>query len=1299
MIPTVRACLRRLRFAVLALAATGVIGLGVLAGITQLAMPWLAQHPQHVEHFLSSRLQRAVTIGHVDGRWVGGGPRLALDDVRIAGATPAQASIAIPHAELAFDLLALARRNQAFSEFRIDGAELRLAREGGRWALRGFEFGDDGAGGEPVSMGALGALELTHLKLVIDDADHDRHWRLSAPMLRVLNRGATMRVLARVREDGSDSPPVDLVAELDPATRSGELYAGGRDIDLARVLQGYAPGGVQPLAGRGALQVWARIHDARVDDVRVRVDQHDLVLAARVPVAVSERTQVEPRSAFERLAFVARWLRHPGGWSLDIAGLDGGEVGALRASIDRSGGDAAPRWRAQANGVPIDVLGALAMQPGDVPAGLRRWLYLAHPRGTLDDVGVDWMSPQDYAIEAKLHGGEAASVDVVPGVDHLDADLVGDAGALLAHLPGQSLRIDYPRVFRKAFAFAPLGGDIVARPTDEGWRIETERVVFEGEGYGGELRGSVDLAAGRRPTLDLAAVATHGEVVAAKLFWPTITMPPQAVRWLDRGLVDGRILGGRVAIRGDLADWPFHNRAGRFIAQGEIADAKLAYHEEWPPAERIRAIATFINDGMHVEATHAATMGIEVDEASATIEDFGSAVLDLAARGKGTGPNLLAFLRATPIGRRWQEQIRDVAVGGRGEVALKLRLPFDDNRALALDGTVALSGAKIDHGAYGLHFGESSGTLRFDQQGFVADALDTTFRERKARLSVAVGGGVAEPRHVFEASVSGTYPVATVFADVPALLPLLADVQGESEWTARVAIDASEQPDAGSRLTLDSPLVGTAIGLPAPLAKPVEREQPFHLELGLPPIGQPFTARLGNVAAVAGSVPGPGQAFAARVQFGADAGAPPASGIVVAGRVAQLDAGAWLDQIESGGGDGASRVPSVDLEVDDFVFGGRHFADTALTIASTPAATTVAVDGAALAGRVEIPHVDLASRGISAHFARAHWPDPPADAPEGTALTDVAPGSLPPLHILVDDFRLGSASFGTAKFESHPIPGGMQVDTMQSHSPNVTMEASGDWTGGMIENRSRMSIRLGAQSLGRMMDALGFPGLIDGGATKATIDASWLGPPSAFALAKLDGTLGVDVGAGRILDVDPGAGRLFGLFSLTEIPRRLSLDFSDFFKSGLGFNSIQGTFRLAGGNAYTDGLHIDSPAADIVVSGRTGLRARDYDQSMDVRPRAGATLPIVGALAAGPVGAAAGLVVQGIFNKPIGKAVTRRYKVTGSWEKPVIAQLPRLRAASGGAADDADDEVAPEPQPEPPPPWLVLPPGSEGPPA
>ena len=57
---------------------------------------------------------------------------------------------------------------------------------------------------------------------------------------------------------------------------------------------------------------------------------------------------------------------------------------------------------------------------------------------------------------------------------------------------------------------------------------------------------------------------------------------------------------------------------------------------------------------------------------------------------------------------------------------------------------------------------------------------------------------------------------------------------------------------------------------------------------------------------------------------------------------------------------------------------------------------------------------------------------------------------------------------------------------------------------------------------------------------------------------------------------------------------------------------------------------------------------------MTIRPGVGNTLPIIGALAAGPAGAAAGLALQGLLHKPLAEATQVRYSITGSWDDPLI---------------------------------------------
>ena len=104
-------------------------------------------------------------------------------------------------------------------------------------------------------------------------------------------------------------------------------------------------------------------------------------------------------------------------------------------------------------------------------------------------------------------------------------------------------------------------------------------------------------------------------------------MPPSAVQYMDRALVDGRIDDGRVLMRGDLDNWPFHDNAGRFEARGHIVDTVFDYNPEWPRAEHLEATATFINDGMQAEAESAEVKGNRVTGVEPRARDHRSADL------------------------------------------------------------------------------------------------------------------------------------------------------------------------------------------------------------------------------------------------------------------------------------------------------------------------------------------------------------------------------------------------------------------------------------------------------------------------------------------------------------------------------------------------------------------------------------------------------------------------------------------------------------------------------------------------
>lgn len=1256
---------RKLRFFVQATLVTLIISAAVFVGLAQLALPWLARNPQRIEGWLSDRLGRSVQIGHTEGRWTRAGPILMLDDLRIGAGSAGEAGITLPHAELALNLYAAFERNRAWNEFRLVGLDLGLTRNAsGAWQLSGVDAGL-GSNGDGNAMGALGAIVFVDMKLSIVDDSRKLALDLVVPELRVINLGSTTRILGQLKTRADQALPLSVVANID-ADKSGRLYVGGKGIDLAALLHGQANNGVELVSATGDLELWGAWSEARVDDVRLKMDLQQAILGTTSDLDAGAGTVVRPRTALDRIGLSARWLRRTDGWTFDLADASTTRQGVssapARLVFEHREGEPGSNHLA-ANSLDVGSIGALAMLSGAVPAGLRRWLYNGNPGGLLRAIDLRWSSDSDFDVDARLDQFASRSSGGIPGIESLSARLRGDAGSFLLEVPTQPTRVELPKVFRKPFVLTAFGGDLAAWRDGAEWQLQTAGFVVDSADFSVLARGGAQLQGdGTRPALDLYAVVSRADVEAAKLFWPVNTMPPNTVKWLDRALVAGAVQG-RAIVRGDLDNWPFSGQDGRFEARADLQGLQLAYLDDWPSGENLDVTARFINNGMLATAINGTSMDVQIDRAEAAIPDFHDPQLALSVDAESEGKAMLSFLRATPVGEQREAYLAGLSIGGSGKSHVQMDIPLKHSEDFILDGKVELKDADLVESNWALSFRKANGQVRFTRSGVLAESLATSYEGFPVSLGIAIGGLARDPLNAFEASLTGVLPAATLFARAPDLAPALPSFPGQAQWQVGLALGADGGAASTRReLRVQSDLQGIAINLPAPLQKAADTALPFALTLDMPPAGQAFSATLGDIVQVRGRLPGPLVPLTARLDFGPAASADPlpASGVMIGGHVQTLDADGWIGLLAAGG-TGNDLLRGIALDVDSIEMAGRNFSAIRIELTPDKETTTVHLSGESLDGEINVPNIDLRRRGITAQMKRVRWPDLAAGKEaEPAALSGIAPASIPPLHLWIGELQLGSANLGDTRLESYPTETGMRIDLLETQSPNLDMHAKGDWVGSAGDNQSHLDIDMTAKSLGSMLDAFGFAGIIEGGETLAHINATWPGAPSAFALANTTGSLEIRVDKGRILDVEPGAGgRLFGLLSLREIPRRLSLDFSDLFKSGMSFNSIKGSFDLTGGNATTDDLNINSPAADITISGRTGLRSKDYDQEMVVTPRAGVALPVVGALAGGPVGAAAGLVVQTLIGKKINQVARSRYKVTGSWEKPVIALIGR----------------------------------------
>lgn len=1275
---------RRLRLARRGLwyvTAVTLVLLALVAGVVSQVLPMAERHPDRIAAWLSARAGRPVSFDAVQTAWTRRGPLLRLDGLRVGAGKDA---VSIGAAEILVSQYAGLLPGRSFTELRVRNLALTLERaEDGRWQVRGLP--GQAQTEDPLSaLEGLGELQVIDARLGISAPSLGIETTLPEVDVRLQVDGERLRAGLRAwRKPGV--APLDAVLDFDRERGDGRLYAAAKRTDLSVWSSLLRIGGVTIDTGRGSAEAWVKVQRRQVTAVAVEGDLRDV----RLRGSTSGDGRAAPVAAFARLQALAHWRTGPEGWRLEATQL---QVHARQDDrpqvLDGLVVAGGARYGLRAERIDAGPLFAVVALSDRLDPGLRRWMLAAKPGAVLEGVRVGGLRGGAMRAEATIRDLHFDSVGNTPGLDDFGARLLGDANGYTLHFdPSTPMRFLWPTGFGAPHVVR-LGGDAALwRDEAAGWRVATSALRIDGVGYGADVRGGLWFQGdGTRPVVDLAADIHDARVPVAKRFWPKHVMSPQVVRWLDTALIDGVVADGRAVVSGDLDHWPFKPHDGQpapgvFDARATLRGAVIHFQHDWPQATRMDADVAFIGNGFSVGGK-AALAEVGVREFTAGIADYGDALLGIDARADADAAQFLDLLKRSPLQREHGATLGKLAASGSASTRFSLRLPLKQHGARGrIDGQIDLRGVRLAESEWKLAFTGVQGTARYDQDGFDAEGLRAQYDRQDGRLSLRAGPGhVRDRRQGFEAELDVSMTTDDLLDRSADLAWLKPHVGGRSRWTAAISIPSSalsgsstaagaaaRSPLAGvSRLQLRSDLVGTTLALPAPLDKAASATMPSTIDLALPVEKGDIAIALGQRMALRARH-AQGQ-LGIRAAFGTDRldEAPPASGLVLGGRASTLDALGWVVLMRGGGSGSGLALRRVDVVADRLLLLGAQFPDTRLQLSPAGSLLNAQLDGPALAGALQLPEGEGGT--ISGRLQRLHWRAAPAGpaAPvlaSAPASGDFNPASVPAIQLRVDDLRLGTAALGEAQFRSRPTATGLEIVQFQTRAPKRRLDVAGEWAGRGAAARTRLSATLGSEDFGALLSDAGLGGRIAGGKGEMRFDAAWPGTPMAFQLASLEGSLKVAVKDGRLVEIEPGGtGRVLGLLSVAQLPRRLTLDFRDFFSKGFAFNRFEGTVQFGGGSARSDDLAIDGPAATINIRGAANLRAQTFDQTIEVLPKAGNLLTAVGAIAGGPVGAAVGAVANAVLQKPLGQATAKNYRVTGPWKDPKVEVVERTPA-------------------------------------
>ena len=270
------------------------------------------------------------------------------------------------------------------------------------------------------------------------------------------------------------------------------------------------------------------------------------------------------------------------------------------------------------------------------------------------------------------------------------------------------------------------------------------------------------------------------------------------------------------------------------------------------------------------------------------------------------------------------------------------------------------------------------------------------------------------------------------------------------------------------------------------------------------------------------------------------------------------------------------------------------------------------------------------------------------------------PAGYPYLDLDIKRVKINEYYFADFRIKTSPLENGMLIDQLDFSNTNLTMAGNGKWLNGDDGQITLFDASFMSNNFGKALDVLGYKNLIKKGLLSSQLIGQWRGSPDYFSLNNFDGKINIDLKKGEFLQVSKQSraiGQLLGLFSISSLQKRLSLDFSDFFSSGLSFDTMDGEFIFLNSQASVDELNLKGSFGEMRLNGVSDLKNRTHDQKLTYIPDLSSMSLISGTLLGGPVGALASIFYDKVLEKigiDTNQLAEVEYSIQGSWDNPEI---------------------------------------------
>jgi uncharacterized protein (TIGR02099 family) len=1286
---------------------TNALWIGIVVGIVLLAMyvsvgrylvNSMARFQDEILREVNARLDFVLEVDQLSGSWDSFTPQLRLSGVKVLTDANIEAPIVLDSLSVGLDVGGSLRAGEwLFYTLRGEGLELHLeVDDQGRLGLPGLTL-EGGMSDNEALRFVLNTEQLVFDDVVLNVHDGDRLRRLLTSVN--LRRDREFRRLRVSLLSPSQQSWFRAIAEGTGDPRDFESFLGDFHMELAVSEVGLYNDLAEAMGiqfSRGELQ----------SELWLSVNRGQLKAAADFAASDVRFSTLSGGREFslEQAAATVRADYSEGGWDF---GAENITLVDRAARFDLAVADGSLRGGSlliDTEDVDLASLQAYVVEEGFLPDALGEVLRSLSPAGHLSKLRLSVedvaQRPQDWQLSANFADLSVQAWKGVPGIDNAQGYFSLDREGGVVQLNSSDFDLSFPAIYHEKLSYGEFNAELA-------WLVEEDRVrlvsgPFTAVADEGEVSGLfaldiplVEDPLGQRMDLVIGLRDSHPRYRHKYLPY---TLNPRLLEWLQDSFGEGDITDAGFIFRGSLRKGEREHRTVQLYFN--VEDAELDYHPDWPTLEGISG-AVYLDDArVDVSAARArihdsgvSDLNVNVRPVDGSLRLFGSAQVD------GDAGDALKVVNGSPLRTLTGAAFDDWRLNGALQTRLSLELDLNDPAAAPL---VVVDSrwrdVDVNTAAVGLRVAAVDGELHYDSNsGFSSGSFSGELWGRPLAISVSQGrrdGQLAPLDVMLQAGVEA--------ASVRDWLgfELLNLAQGTAAVEAHLLVPPGGRP----RVEALSDLRGVSLDLPNPWNKEAAEELPMRLVMPLAGEERLLTIDLDEALFLALQIDTGGFAGGS-LGFGRPVPVETPRHFVIGGRTARVRLDEWNRFV--GQYLGLEEQPFAaglllgvrDLEVDELVAFGQTFSSVRLNAQQLPDAWKLDVSTDWMSGQVNSP----------ADFSRVNLVLETLDvgALDGQVsgslegLEEDSELSLPPVNVVIDELRSGDTHWGDLSFLLEDHGDLLQFSSIRGHLRGFELgtEESGlsmDWQPGGEGRYTRLSGPLVFGDFGDVLTSYGYEQIVRTESGRLDLDLRWPGAPTEFGLASAAGTMDIAVQEGSFLKTSGAASgtlRVVSILNLTEFVRRLSLDISYIFESGVPFDSIEGQVLFRSGQLEFPQIDVLGRSSRFQFVGLADVEQERIDGELVATLPVASNLPWVAALISGLPAAAGVYVVSKLFTKQMDRFSSAVYSLSGPWDDPAVeferifddtAEQQRVVADEAeqedptGGLDDQGEGVSPD---------------------